>query len=99
MKFKSVSWDEVKNKNISLVLPLEERVEFLKKIGYDVDKKGFLINKKTKKQVIAEDGKEINVWVDKEFALISGTHNFVRDLIGYAKFLTKKGLLKILPKE
>lgn len=89
----------MENKNINLIVTESRREEVLKEIGYDIDKEGFLVDRETKEKIKAEDGKEINIKEDKHFALISGTHTFVRNIAGYSHLLTKKGLVTLYLKE
>lgn len=86
------------NKGINILVTPFNKNEILKKVGYSTDKEGFLIDEKTKEKVKAEDDLEINVKKDNMFALISGSHVFVRNIAGYSHYLTKKGLLKLKEK-
>ena len=86
---------EVKGKDIALLVSPSKMRKYLEKIGYTIDEEGFIIDKETGKRVKAEDGEEINIDEDREFAIISGTHTFIRNVAGYSHLLTKKGLVKI----
>jgi hypothetical protein len=94
-QFEEVSWDEIKNKKLDILVTDESRREILIKAGYRVDGEGYLIDGKTNQKVIAEDGLEINLEKDKEFGLVAGSHIFVRNIAGYAHVLTNQGLVKI----
>lgn len=98
-EFFEEDWDKIKNSDFDLIVTPEDKEEIFAKIGYKLTEAGFLIDEKTNKKVMAEDGKEINLITDKEVALIVGTHNFVRNIAGYSQILTEKGVLKVLSKE
>lgn len=93
MKGTIEEWDKVKNKDINLIVTEEERKRILEKIGYGIDNEGFLIDSKTKERIKAEDGLEINIKEDKKLALISGSHNFVRNVAGFSQLLAEKNAL------
>lgn len=54
-----------------------------------------MVNEETGERVKAEDETELNLNEDKEAALVSGSHTFVKNVAGYARILTEKGLIKI----
>jgi hypothetical protein len=86
---------EITNKDVFLVLTPFDTRETLERIGYSVDKQGFIVDKKSKTKVDAEDDKTINIYTDKHFALISGSsHIFVRNVAGFSQYLAEHGLLK-----
>ncbi len=87
------------NKEITVVITPFNRDRILKKIGYDIDDAGFLVDKRSKEVVKAEDGKSINVEADPTFALIGGSHHFVRNIAGYSDFLASRGSLKFQEKK
>lgn len=90
---------DIKDRDIDLILTDSRRRELIREAGYAVDEEGYLIDKETDERVKAEDGKEINILEDKQFAIISGSHIFVRNIAGYSHILTKRGVLKILPEK
>jgi hypothetical protein len=90
---------DIKDKDVNLLITPFDKEETLEKMGYSIDKEGFLIDIRTKKRVTAEDNKEINVKEDKNFALISGSsHVFVRNVAGFSQYLAERGLLKFREK-
>lgn len=89
----------MKNKEINLVITPFNRKEILERVGYSIDNEKFLIDKKDKCRVKAEDGKEINIDEDKNFALIGGSHIFVRNIAGFSQYLAERGLLKFRAKD
>ena len=94
-EFEEVPWEKIKEKKFD-VLPIDSlKREILVKIGYQIDKEGYLVDGKTGQRVLAEDGLEINLEKDKEAGLIPSSHIFVRNVAGYAQVLTKKGAVKI----
>jgi hypothetical protein len=99
MEIEERNWEEVKKKNMDVLVIPQEKREILTKIGYHVDKKGFLVDEKTGKRVKAEDGEPIKIEKEKEVALIAGTHTFVRDIAGYSQHLIEKKLCKIEAKK
>lgn len=99
MKFKEIKIEDIKNKDFNIIVNNSRRKEILEEIGYKVNEKGSLIDKETSKIVLAEDGKSININKDEQFALVSGSHNFVRNVAGYSQVITNKGLLRIYSKE
>ena len=85
----------ITSNDIFLVLTPFDMLETLERIGYSVDKQGFLIDNKTQNKVEAEDKKEINIYDDKHFALVSGSsHIFVRNVAGFSQYLAEHERLK-----
>ena len=95
MKSSSENWEIVKEEDINLLVTQKQKEEILLKIGYSIDRDGFLIDNKTSEKVKAEDGLEINIKKDKKFALIGSSHNFVRNLAGFSQLLANKNELKL----
>ncbi len=79
---------------ISLLITPFNRTDILSKVGYSLDEEGFLIDE-SKNRVKAEDDSEINVKTDSNFALIGGSHIFVKNIAGYSQYLADKGDLRI----
>ena len=77
----------------------EEKRDLLTKVGYRVDKEGYLVDAKTMRRVRAEDGKEIRLDSEKELALITESHTFVRDIAGFSHILVKKRRVEIEARE
>ena len=100
MKFEEKDWEEIKKGDISLMLPLVEKKEILEKIGYSIDKKGFLIYSKTGERIKETgDGEEINFEKEPDLALITTrSHNFVKGIVGYSDYLTINNLYKFVKK-
>ncbi len=86
--------EESISREISIIITPFNRDRILKKIGYDIDNAGFLVDERSKEVVKAEDDKPINVDTDPTFALIGGSHNFVRNIAGYSNYLASRGSLK-----
>lgn len=84
----------INKKEISILITPFNRDEIFAKIGYSVDNKGFLIDKKIG-QRIKSGGSEINARQDPNFALIGGSHVFVKNIAGFSQYLTEKGCLKL----
>jgi hypothetical protein len=95
----SEKWDVEKKKDINLLVTEEQKKEILLKIGYSINSDGFLIDKKTNEKIKAEDGLEINIKTDKNFALIGGSHNFVRNLASFSQLLANKNALNLEAKK
>lgn len=96
MDFKELNMEDIKNKDIRLFVTEERKVEIMNKMGY-TEENGFLVDMATKKQVLAEDDKPIKISKDKQYALISGSHRFVRNVAGYSQLLTEKGRIDLRP--
>lgn len=94
MKFEDEEWDDIKTQSFALITLTNNRVKILEKVGYAIDSEGFIIDSKTKRRVKAEtDRKPINIKKDKKFALIAGSHIFVRNVVDYSRYLEEKGRL------
>ncbi len=85
----------INKKEISILITPFNRDETFAKIDYSIDKDGFLIDKKLGLNVKSGDGSKINVRQDPNFALIGGSHVFVKNIAGYSQHLTEKGCLKL----
>ena len=89
MENKITKLKDLENEEINWLVTDKELVEILPKIGYGVDREGYIIDAKTKEKIKAEDGLYINVKADKKLALMGGSHHFVRNSAGYVEFLVK----------
>lgn len=82
-------WDKVlKNKRIDIIADSKQMKVLLKRIGHNVDERGYIIDAKTGRKVKSNDGKEIKI---KELgAVLPGTKNFVRkNVASFSHFLAK----------
>lgn len=95
MRFDTMKWGELKNKDFDVIVSKKDHAEFLSKLGYVIGPSGFLIDKKTGKKVVAEDGREISILDFPDVVLAAGSHVFIRDIASFSQHLAKKGLLKI----
>lgn len=88
--------EDLKNEEIIWLVSAKERLNILKKIGYTTDKHNFIIDAKTEEIILAQDGAPINITSDKRFSIIGGgSHNFVRNVAGYAQLLAEEGKLRL----
>lgn len=81
---------DLRSKELTLVTDYLKEV--VPKIGYTIDSKKRLIDAKSGQLILAEDGKEIYLDNEKELALISGSHIFVRNIADYSDYLASKAL-------
>lgn len=98
MKGTIIDWKDVRGEDINLIVTNEQRKEILEKIGYLVDDDGYLIDKKTREKITAEDGLYININNDKKVALMGRTHTFVRNVAGFSQYLANENALNIKEK-
>lgn len=93
---KLVDLNELKDKNIQLLVLPDRRDEILNQIGYAVNPLGDLIEKDGGKNIFTEDGVKINLHKMKKLALIGGSHIFVRNIAGYSQILAQKKEFKFV---
>jgi hypothetical protein len=87
--------EEIKNKRITILATLSKRKKILEEVGFCIDEEGFVIDRATGEKVIAEEGKEINIRKDESFGIIGSSLKFVKNIVGYSKLLTEKGIIKV----
>jgi hypothetical protein len=90
---------ELKGKRFDVIIPEAVRSKVLSRLKYGTDRNGYLIEKKSGKRVLSEDGKEIKLANEKELAILKGSHIFVRNVAGYSQVLTERGLIAITEEE
>jgi len=88
-----------KSKKITLFLSHTQTKDFLKKIGFDIDEDGYIIEKESKKRVLTKSGEEINIFKDETFGIVGGSLEFFKDIVEYSQILTEKGSIKVIPQE
>ena len=100
IEFELESWEDIKSKAFDLLSSGEEKKRIFEKLGYKVLKSGELLNLKTNKKVKVKgkDDEFINV-KKSSLALISGSHNFVRNVAEYSDLLVEKGELNFTTKD
>ena len=93
--FKPVKWDDIKGGELTVYLNASERKAIFSKIGYSVDKQGFLIDEKTKQRVKISEGIELKPEDIK--GVMAGSHILIRNIGDLAEELAKRNELKITP--
>jgi hypothetical protein len=86
---------EIKDKRITILATISKRKRILEEIGYNIDEDGFVVDKNTGERVITEEGKEINIRRDESFGIVGGSLKFIKNIVGYSKILTEKGIVKV----
>jgi len=90
---KEVSFEEIKGKNVDILVTLEDLKEILEKVGYKVDETGIILDEDGK-PVKGVNGEEINLKRDKELTIVAGSHIFARNIAELSEVLVKKGVIK-----
>ena len=67
--------------------------ELLKKMGYQIDSTGVIIDSETGRPVKGIKGEEINIKKDRDFAVVFGSHIFVRNIAEFSHLLSEKNLI------
>lgn len=93
--FEEAKWDDIKGGELTLYLDEGSRKGMFSKIGYSLDKEGFLIDEKTKERIKISEGIELKPADVK--GVVAGSHIFIRNIGDLAEELAKRNELKITP--
>ena len=94
-----ITLEDLKNKKVTLFLPHQQKMKFLRECGFDVDEEGYIIDSETGKRVLTSEGEEINIHEDKSFGIVGGSLEFFKDIVDYSLILTKKDVIKVTPED
>jgi len=92
--FQSARWEDFKDGELALFLNEDTRDKLFSKIGYSVDKQGFLVDDKIKERVKI-NGIEIKPSDIK--GILAGSHIFIRNIGDLAEVLAQRNEIKIRP--
>ncbi|RLE43803.1 hypothetical protein DRJ16_03420 [Candidatus Woesearchaeota archaeon] len=76
-----------------LFLTRKDLEELLKKMGYQIDNTGIIIDTETGRPVKGIKTEEINIKKDKDFAVVSGSHIFVKNIAEFSHLLSERNLI------
>ncbi len=98
INFSLESWEDIKSKDFDILSSGEDKKHILQKLGYDILKSGDLVDVKTKKRINIFGSTEfVNLDLFSNITFVSGSHNFVKNLIQYSKLLAERDELKFVP--
>ncbi len=83
---------------IVILMTEKSKLEILKKIGYDIDEEGYIIDSDSKKYIL-KDNEPIKYTEPGLAVSNGGSHVFTRNAADYAKFLAQKNKLKFVASE
>jgi len=76
-----------------LFLTKKDLEQLLKKMGYEIDSTGVIIDSEAGRPVKGVKKEEINIKKDKDFAIVSGSHVFVKNIAEFSHLLSEKNLI------
>jgi len=82
-----------KEEIFDLFLTKKDFEGLLKKIGYQIDSTGIIIDTETGRPVKGIKTEEINIKKDKDFAIVSGSHIFVKNIAEFSHLLSERNLI------
>ena len=82
-----------KEEIFDLFLTKKDLEGLLKKIGYQIDSTGIIIDTETGRPVKGIKTEEINIKKDKDFAVVSGSHIFVKNIAEFSHLLSERNLI------
>lgn len=99
VNFSLESWENTKSNGFDILASGEGKKHLFKKLGYGILKSGELIDLKTKEKVkiSGKNDEFVNLDLFPKFALISGSHHFVKNLAEYYTLLAEKGESNLTP--
>ncbi len=93
-QFKEASWNDIKGGELTVYFDQKTRIETLVKIGYSIDKEGFLVDEKTKQRVKISG---IELKPDDIKGVMAGSHILIRNIGDLAEELARRNELNITP--